>query len=75
MYGMTAGRREISDGEVRLDVIVPPDAFATIHPPGAAELPVAESGTPVHTADGHRNVKVDQGSRIVEIGSGLYTFT
>ncbi|MFB6150909.1 MAG: family 78 glycoside hydrolase catalytic domain [Haloarculaceae archaeon] len=63
------------DGGYDLSVAVPWNVRGTVRLPGAADRPVAESGTPV--ADGPpgvRSVEREAGDLVLEVGSGEYAF-
>ncbi|WP_165555695.1 alpha-L-rhamnosidase [Kribbella pittospori] len=60
--GRVSTRWEITDGVLRLDVVVPPGATATIHVPTPDPDSVRESGQPL-------------GQQVCRVGAGTYSFT
>ncbi|MFD0478736.1 alpha-L-rhamnosidase C-terminal domain-containing protein [Nonomuraea thailandensis] len=68
--GRLSSRWEISGGELRLSVRIPPGAVATVHVPTTDPSSVRESGEPVAGVVGRT------GSALVcQVGSGQYSFT
>lgn len=74
MYGPTASAWELEDGQLRLDVTVPPNAHATVRLPFATLARVSESGRALDAADGIARFHQDGEAVIVEVGSGNYRF-
>ncbi|MEV0797223.1 glycoside hydrolase family 78 protein [Kribbella sp. NPDC050281] len=60
--GRVSTRWEITDGVLRLDVVVPPGATATVHVPTPDPDSVRESGQPL-------------GQQVCTVSSGTYSFT
>jgi len=58
-----------------LDVDVPVGTAATIHVPAANPYAVRESGDRLDRADGVIDVREEDGTVLVEVGSGRYSFT
>ncbi|MEF8795112.1 MAG: glycoside hydrolase family 78 protein [Salinivenus sp.] len=63
-----------SDGQFRLEVTIPPNTQATVRLPGAARATVTESGTPLDAAEGLSALRTDGEDRVLNAGSGTYTF-
>ncbi len=74
MYGPTASAWELKDGQLRLDVTVPPNAHATVRLPHATLARVSESGRALEAAAGIARFRQDGEAVIVEVGSGDYRF-
>ncbi len=74
MYGPVASAWEIRDGQVTLEVTIPPNASATASLPGAILERVTESGTPLGKTAGISSTRQAGDTVVVEIGSGRYRF-
>ncbi len=74
MYGTVASAWEIRDGQVTLEVTIPPNASATVSLPGAILERVTESGTPLGNAAGINSTRQVGDTVVVEVGSGHYRF-
>ena len=74
MYGPTASSWELEDGQLRLDMTVPPNAHATVRLPFATLARVSESGRALDAADGVTRFHQEEEAVIVEVGSGNYRF-
>ncbi len=74
MYGETVSGWEITGGEFRLDVTIPPNTHATVRLPHATLAEVTESGQPLNAAEGITRSFQEGETVIVEIGSGTYRF-
>jgi len=66
---------KISNGELALDITVPPNTTATVRVPAGDAAAVRESGRPVHEAAGLQFLRMDNGAAVFHTGSGHYHFT
>jgi hypothetical protein len=73
-YGPVTSDWKRDGGTLRLAVTVPVGARATVELPAQNAWAVTEGGRPVAKADGVRTVRQDDGTVLVEVGSGRYTF-
>jgi alpha-L-rhamnosidase len=74
VHGLIVSEWEQQDGQMRLNVTIPPNTRAKITLPGAPLSVVTESGDPLTTADGIEN-SVQSGKDVVlDAGSGIYQF-
>ncbi|MFB6249286.1 MAG: family 78 glycoside hydrolase catalytic domain [Salinibacter sp.] len=73
-YGRLESSWTRSDGQFRLSVTIPANTQATVRLPGAARTAVTESGTPLDAATGITTVRADGEDRVLDVGSGEYTF-
>ncbi|RSN71961.1 alpha-L-rhamnosidase [Actinomadura sp. WAC 06369] len=64
-----------TDGELRLEVGVPPGATATVHVPTGDPASVREGGTPVADAAGVTVLGTGPGTLLCRVTSGDYRFT
>jgi alpha-L-rhamnosidase len=62
-------------GEFQWDVVVPPNATATVYVPAKDAQPVRESGKPADHSDGVKYLRQENDASVYEIGSGSYVFT
>jgi alpha-L-rhamnosidase len=65
---------ELSDGEFRLRVTIPPNTRATVHVPAADGTEVSEGGGPVEEAEGVELLRGDGEEAVLSVGSGRYEF-
>ena len=75
MYGKIVSAWRISDGEFRLQVVVPGNATATIYLPVAGTGAVTEGSVPIAQVDGIDILGVEAGRLAVKVGAGHYSFT
>ncbi|MGI6301138.1 MAG: alpha-L-rhamnosidase C-terminal domain-containing protein [Verrucomicrobiota bacterium] len=76
--GRIATRWELADGELTLDVTIPPNTTAHVQIPCADPESLKEGGRPVIGSDelaGCRFSGLENGTALVQIGSGTYRFT
>ena len=77
-YDSVRGRIEsawqLSEGEFRLRVTVPPNTTATVHLPAANGAEVSEGGKPVEGAEGVELVGRSGEEAVLSVGSGRYEF-
>jgi len=62
-------------GEFHWDIIVPPNATATVYVPAKDPENVRESGKLASHADGIKFLRAEGEASVYEVGSGNYTFT
>ncbi|MGO2519744.1 MAG: family 78 glycoside hydrolase catalytic domain [Microbacterium sp.] len=62
------------DGALTMDVTVPVGTEATVHLPAENGWAVSESGSPLEDVKGVRDIAVADGSVVVTVGSGEYSF-
>ena len=74
-YGSAASGWKREDGQLRLDVRVPPNTRATVRLPGATLAQVTEGARGVVSAAGVTSAKQDGDAVVVEVGSGDYAFS
>ncbi len=74
VYGEIVSGWAIEEGEMRLDVVIPPNTTATVRLPNAVLSQVTEGGRPLADAPGIGRAVQEDKAVAVEIGSGQYTF-
>jgi alpha-L-rhamnosidase len=74
-YGEAASGWQLVGDELRVSVRVPPNARATVRLPEANLAQVTEGGRAVASAEGVLRAAQDGEVVVVEVGSGVYTFT
>jgi alpha-L-rhamnosidase len=70
---VTSSWRKTKEG-LRLDVVIPANARATVHVPAGSAEDVRESGRPLTDAEGVHLMGVESGAVVVQVGSGRYSF-
>ena len=75
IFGRIASDWKIEEGKFILQVEVPPNTTATVHLPTDSPEAVEETGKPLDSAESVRNVRVENGETVCEIGAGRYVFT
>lgn len=73
-YGLVASAWELTEQGLRLQVTVPPNAYATVRLPTARLDTVTEGGQPVTLDHGIIHVWVTDEAVQIEIGAGTYDF-
>jgi len=74
-YGRVESSWTREDGQFRLVVTTPANTRATVRLPGAARTAVTEGETSLDRATGVSAIREDGEDRVLEVGSGTYTFT
>jgi alpha-L-rhamnosidase len=74
MFGALTSDWEIKDGTMTMQVKVPANATATVRLPRASIAQVKESGQPLVATKGLAGVRQEEGSVLVNVGSGTYSF-
>lgn len=72
--GRIESRWEISDGEFKLRVTIPPNTKAKVHVPAPNDTEVSEAGKPAEAAEGVELLRVGEDEAILSVGSGRYEF-
>jgi len=72
--GKVTSRWEIKDDTFQLDVVIPGNATATVYVPATSLADVTEGGKSLDRASDVRPVRMEDGSAVLEIGSGSYKF-
>lgn len=75
LYGEIASFWEVEEGQVRVEVTVPPNTTAVIYLPGACSNAVREGAVPLAQAEGVLSVASTSEGVRVEVGAGSYSFT
>lgn len=74
MHGLIKSDWNKNDKSFEWTVSIPANTSATVYIPGRSLNDVLESGKELAKAEGVQSVKWENGSAIVQIGSGQYTF-
>jgi len=74
MVGKVTSGWKAGDGLMRVEVVVPPNATATVTLPKASEKTVTEGGRPLAKAQGLTSVSQKGTAVVARIGSGTYRF-
>jgi alpha-L-rhamnosidase len=74
MFGALTSDWEIKDGTMTMRVDVPANTTATVRLPHASIAQVKESGQPLVATKGLAGVRQEDGSVVVNVGSGTYSF-
>jgi alpha-L-rhamnosidase len=72
--GKVASNWQLRNGEFHWDVVVPPNATATVYVPAEKEKAVTESGKPAGSSSGVRFLRMENGAAVYALGSGTYSF-
>ncbi len=75
LYGEIASRWQIEDGQFSLTIIVPTNTTATVAIPATMGRQVTEQGQALEVTEGVIEVRREQETTYIEVGSGTYTFT
>jgi alpha-L-rhamnosidase len=73
-YGEVVSGWKVTGGTMTLEVVVPPNATATVHLLGATAGQVTEGGEPAGESEGVSHIAQDEGEVTLEVGSGRYSF-
>jgi alpha-L-rhamnosidase len=73
-YGEVVSGWKVTGGTMTLEVVVPPNATASVHLPGASVGDVTEGAVPAAEAEGVSDVAQAEGEVTLKVGSGRYTF-
>nr|MBA2563508.1 family 78 glycoside hydrolase catalytic domain [Chitinophagaceae bacterium] len=74
-YGTVSSHWKVNDGEIELNVTVPPNTNAIVYVPAKETENIKESGKLLSTVKGAKVTGKQAGYVTVEIGSGKYQFT
>ncbi|MBD0383824.1 alpha-L-rhamnosidase [Paenibacillus sedimenti] len=75
MYGRVESGWRVNDGQIEIDVRIPPNTTADIVLQGATVSSLRESGLGIDQALGIHSVQESQQGMLLSIGSGSYRFT
>lgn len=73
-YGLLVSAWELTETDFRLQVTVPPNAYATVRLPTGRLATVTEGGQPITLENGVIHVWVTDDAVQIEIGAGAYNF-
>jgi len=73
--GMIASNWQTRGGEFHWNLVVPPNATATIYIPAKDSQSVRESGKPAGRAVGVKFLRTESSETVYAVGSGSYEFT
>jgi alpha-L-rhamnosidase len=73
--GKIASSWQAQEGEFHWDIVVPPNATATVYVPAQDPETVRESGNPAGHAEGVKFLRMENDAAVYEVGSGSYAFT
>jgi len=74
-YGEVVSGWKVADGNMTLELAVPPNATASVHLPGATAESVTEGSVTAGDAAGVRDVAQGEGETTLRVGSGRYRFS
>jgi alpha-L-rhamnosidase len=63
------------EGEFHWDIVVPPNATATVYVPASDSATVRENGKPADRSAGVRFLRGEDAASVYQVGSGSYVFT
>ena len=72
--GKIASSWQIQKGEFHWDIVVPPNATATVYVPAKDPEAVRESGKPASQSNGVKFLRMEDDASVYEVGSGSYAF-
>ena len=73
--GRIASSWQVWEGKFHWDIVVPPNATATIYIPAPDSSTVREDGKPAERSEGVRFLRMENAASVYEVGSGSYAFT
>ena len=73
--GKIASSWRTEEGKFQWNIVVPPNATATVFVPIKDSASVRESGKPADHADGVKFLRVENDASVYEVGSGSYVFS
>jgi alpha-L-rhamnosidase len=73
--GTIASSWRVQEGKFHWNIVVPPNATATVFVPAKDSESVRESGKPADHSDGVKFLRVENDASVYEVGSGDYVFT
>ncbi len=74
VYGLIGSAWSVENGQMRMDVTIPPNTQAVVHLPGAKGDQVTESGGALSQASGAVRLVQNGKDTQVELGSGIFRF-
>ena len=73
-YGSLSSAWKIEDGQLHMDVVIPPNTRADIHFPVSQLGQIQESGKNLRAGDGWMAKQSGENELTLEVGSGKYEF-
>jgi alpha-L-rhamnosidase len=73
--GKVSSRWDVSDGDVRLRIVIPVNSSATVYVPAQDKESITESGQLAETSQGVKFIKTEKQYAVFRVGSGEYDFT
>jgi alpha-L-rhamnosidase len=73
--GKIASSWQAREGNFHWEIVVPPNATATVYVPAQDAETVRESGKPASHAEGVKFLRMENDAAVFEVGSGSYAFT
>ncbi len=73
-YGKIVSDWRIAGGRFIWNLIVPPNATATVYVPAKDQAAISESAKPASESHGVKYLRTEAGAAVYEIGSGSYQF-
>ncbi len=73
--GKISSSWQTQSGEFHWNIVVPPNATATVYVPAKDAETVRENGKPAGQVEGIKFLRMDNDTSIYEVGSGSYAFT
>ena len=73
--GKIASSWQVQKGEFHWNIVVPPNATATVYVPAKDPEAVRENGKPAGKSDGVKFLREEHDASVYEVGSGSYAFT
>jgi alpha-L-rhamnosidase len=73
--GKISSRWQTQNGEFHWNIVVPPNATATVYVPAKDAETVRENGKPAGQAEGIKFLHAENDTSIYQVGSGSYSFT
>jgi alpha-L-rhamnosidase len=72
--GKVTSNWQLQNGKFQWDIVVPPNATATVYVPAKEQDAVTESGKPAGSSAGVKFLRMENGAAVYDIGSGSYSF-
>jgi alpha-L-rhamnosidase len=72
--GKVTSNWQLQNGKFQWDMVVPPNATATVYVPAKEQDAVTESGKPAGGSAGVKFLRMENGAAVYDIGSGSYSF-
>ncbi len=75
LYGPISSDWQRDGNAFSLRISVPPNTTAEVHIPSRSKSVVREGGQSLRSAEGIRSIRRSDGRTVVEVGSGIYSFS